>query len=72
MIDSAERIRCQTLANLRNQVVILMIDGCQRWGKKYEGVIFNRAGKVPIEKRADDPRPALKLVKYWFVGRLTQ
>lgn len=40
MIDLAERIRCQTLANLRNRVVSLMIDGCQRWGKKYERVII--------------------------------
>lgn len=72
MINLAERMRCQTRANLRNRVVPLMIDGCQRWGKKYKGAIYNRAGKVSIEKRAEDPRTTLKLGKYLFVVRMTQ
>ena len=40
MIDLAQRIRMQMLENLRDRVVSLMIDGCKRWGRLYEGVVI--------------------------------
>ena len=39
MIELAQRIRMQMLENLRDRVVSLMIDGCKRWGRLYEGVV---------------------------------